>query len=169
MEPRALRDHKAAQKTMESIPEFRPLSKKNNQLPRPLDGLGRRKNAFATELISLSSSYRALFLYRDGEILTDKAFYGYLFACQEGGVLYPLYELHWHPSHKGLHCNLPCNTVLNYSGRLLVQAPELSLKMSRPYDPAQQGDREILIREFCRLCGVTLRPPPPIDQKELFQ
>lgn len=169
MEPRDLKAHKDALKILNSYPSFKPLNKKNNSFPKPLDTLGRRKNAHATELLSLSDTHSAFFLYRDGEILTDRAFYGFLFCHLENGNLYPLHEFHWHPSHKGLHCKIPCKTHINYSGRQLIQAPEFNLSMDRPYDPATSGDRNHLIRLFCRACGVTMTPQDDTQQHKLFQ
>lgn len=169
MTPRELLAHKLAPKFLPAFPEFKPLSKKNNGLPRPLDGLGRRKNAFATGLIGVSDTHSAFFLYRDGEILTDRAFYGFLFCQLQNGSLYPLQEFHWHPSHKGLHCKVPCNTVLNYSGRQLIQAPELALSMERRLNPADPSDREDLIRLFCRACGVTMPQLEKDLQTDLFK
>lgn len=169
MDPRELRGHKLAQKTLSSYPTFKPLSKKNNNFPRPLDMLGRRKNAYASGLIAVSDTHSAFFLYRDGEILTDRAFYGYLFCTLSSGSLFPLHEFHWHPSHKGLHCKLPCKTEMNYSGRLLQLAPEFNLSMARPYDPANEGDRNHLVVLFCRACGITMTAPDDDLQKTLFQ
>ncbi len=169
MEPRELRAHKLAAKSLPELPEFKPLNKRSSGLPRPLDGLGRRKNAFATGLISVSDTHSAFFLYRDGEILTDRAFYGFLFCHLQNGSLYPLHEFHWHPSHKGLHCKMPCKTVLNYSGRQLVQAPELSLTMDRPLNPADPTDRVALIQLFCQACGVTMPNMDEDPQPDLFK
>ena len=169
MDPRELRSHKLALKTLSSYPTFKPLNKKNNNFPRPLDMLGRRKNAHASGLIDVSHSHSAFFLYRDGEILTDRAFYGYLFCTLSSGSLFPLHEFHWHPSHKGLHCKLPCKTEMNYSGRLLLQAPEFNLSMSRPYDPANENDRNQLVVLFCKACGITMTASDDDLQKTLFQ
>lgn len=169
MEPRELKAHKDALKILNAYPAFKPLNKKNNNLPKPLDGLGRRKNAHATGLLTLSDTHSAFFLYRDGEILTDRAFYGFLFCHLANGSLSPLHEFHWHPSHKGLHCKMPCKTQTNYSGRQLSQAPEFNLSMDRPYDPAVLSDRTHLIRLFCRACGVTMTPQDDTKQHELFQ
>lgn len=169
MEPRELRAHKLAPKCLAEFPEFKPLNKKSNGLPRPLDCLGRRKNAHATALLSVSDTHSAFFLYRDGEILTDRAFYGFLFCRLHNESLYPLHEFHWHPSHKGLHCKVPCKTVLNYAGRQLVQAPELSLAMDRPLNPADAVDRIQLIRLFGLACGVTMPAPDQDPQPDLFK
>ena len=169
MEPRELKAHKDAPKTLNSYPAFKPLNKKSNSFPRPLDALGRRKNAHATGLLSVSDTHSAFFLYRDGEILTDRAFYGFLFCHLENGSLYPLHEFHWHPSHKGLHCKIPCKTQIDYKGRQLVQAPEFNLSMVRPHDPANESDRNHLIRLFCKACGVTMEPKDEAQQQKLFQ
>lgn len=177
MTPADLRDHKKSPKTLSAYPVFKGLNKKNNHFPKPLDSLGRRKGAHASGLVPVSEHHFAFFLYRDGEILSDRAFYGYLFCKLANGTLSPICEFHWHPSHKGLHCKLPCNTTLNYSGRLLVNAPELDLNIPGSLDPADDSDRRVLIRLFCAACGVTIpwddedEVPPSSEppQKDFFQ
>lgn len=172
MTPKELQEHKLAPKSLGAIPKFKELNKKNNSYPKPLDMLGRRKNAFASGLIALSDTHEAFFLYRGGDILTDTSFYGYVFCRLANGSLYPLYEFHWHPSHKGLHCKLPCNTTLDYNGRLLKAAPELSLNSDPTLDPRKEKDREELISLFCESCGIqqgwkSANPAPVDPQFEL--
>jgi len=159
MSPQELKSHKEHTKRLASLPVFTPLAKKKNGLPKPLDMLGRRKEVFGSGLMKVSDTHIAFFLYRDGEILTDRAFYGYLFCELKNASLYTLYEFHWHPSHKGIHCKLPCNTDNNYAGRLLVQAPELQIQSSSSLDPANEQDRLELVRMFCEKCGVSVDFP----------
>lgn len=167
MTPKELQGHKHAPKALGAIPKFKELNKKNNSFPKPLDMLGRRKNAFASGLVRLSHTHEAFFLYRGGDILTDTCFYGYVFCRLANASLYPLYEFHWHPSHKGLHCKLPCNTSFDYNGRLLKGAPELSLSTDPTLDPRKENDREKLISMFCESCGIEKAWQPacaaPID------
>lgn len=172
MTPKELQGHKLAPKTLGALPKFKELNRKNNSYPKPLDMLGRRKNAFASGLITLSDTHEAFFLYRSGDILTDTSFYGYVFCRLVNSSLYPLYEFHWHPSHKGLHCKLPCNTTLDYNGRLLKAAPELSLNTDPTLDPRKEKDREKLISLFCESCGIqqgwkSVNPAPVNLQFEL--
>lgn len=176
MKPRELKDHKSHKKRLTTAPNFQPLVKKGNKLPKPLDSLGRRRDVHCSGVIRVSDSHVACFLYRGGEILTDRAFYAYLFCELESGSLYPLYEFHWHPSHKGIHCKLPCKTDLNYSGRLLVQAPELQLEQFSTLDPLDEKDRHKLIEMFCSKCGIDLELldeitvlPEPDPQMDFFR
>lgn len=159
MSPLELKTHKDFPKKLSSLPVFAPLAKKNRGLPKPLDSLGRRKEVHSSGVIRVSESHVAFFLYRDGEILTDRAFYAYLFCELKNSTLYTLYEFHWHPSHKGIHCKLPCKTEKNYAGRLLVQAPELQLRPASTLDPSNESDRIELVKMFCEKCGVDLELP----------
>lgn len=173
MTPIELREHKRHCKKISALPTFTPLNKKNNRLPRPLDQLGRRKDAHSSGMIRVSDSHVAFFLYRDGEILTDRSFYGYLFCELQNSTLSTLYEFHWHPSHKGIHCKLPCNTANNYAGRLLVQAPELQIASASTLDPAKESDRKLLVEMFCKKCGIELSLPKAMpearsNQADLF-
>ena len=52
----------------------------------------------------------------------------WLFCELDEEPLYPLFEVHFQPSHKGLHAKLPCKTDINDGGRQLVKAPELALR-----------------------------------------
>lgn len=167
MTPKELAAHKSSFKTMNKYPTFKPLTKKNNGFPKPLDALGRRKGAQASGLIKVSGTHSIFFLFRDGEILTDRAFYGYLFCHLQNNDLSTIFEFHWHPSHKGLHCKLPCRTSLSYVGRLLVNAPELSINMSQPHNPAEETGRQALIRLFCKACGVTITISDDEDHSSL--
>lgn len=72
------------------------------------------------------------------------------------GQLFPLFEFHYHPSHKGVHAKLPCKTELNYAGRQLPGAPELNLKSSGSLDPRSEADRMALVHRFCQACGIEL-------------
>lgn len=114
------------------------------------DGERRHVSACGPERRHVSDTHVAVFIWRDGEILTDRAFFGHLLCKLHTGALYPLFEFHWHPSHKGLHAKLP------YTGRQLPGAPELALKTDGKLDPRSEGDRFRLIAAFCDACGIVL-------------
>ena len=97
-----------------------------------------------------------LLMWRDGEEITDRAFYGHLLWALPQGDLYPLLEFHYHPSHKGVHCKMPCETAIDYRNRLLPGAPELNLGTSRILDPRVPDDRSALVVLFCRAAGITI-------------
>lgn len=153
MTPRELKAHKTAPKLLNEIPAFKP--QKRNKLPKPLKGLGGPRIE-STGMMSVSDHHVALMYWRDGPILTDRAFYGYLFCRLANESLSPIFEFHWHPSHKGFHCKTPCRTSSNFTDRMLPGAPELSLKTNPKIDPKIPSDRLKLVIEFCRSCGISL-------------
>jgi hypothetical protein len=156
MTPTELAQHKATPKRLGAIPIFGAL--KSGKLPKPLHKLGGPRLK-GTGLLDLSAQHKAFFAWRDGEARTDRAFFAYLFWVTPSQGLYPLFILHYHPSHKGLHAKLPCNTGLDYEGRELPGAPELALRGSRTgqmIDPRDPNDRLLLIERFCASCGITL-------------
>lgn len=153
MKRRDLAGHKAAEKRLEKVPTFKQM--KRGKLPRPFNRMGGPR-LFSTELMPVSNSHVALFVWGDGEILTDTKFYGYMFCRLANGSLYPLVEFHWHPSHKGVHIKMPCETELDYTARLLPGAPELALKLQRVLDPRSHDDRVRLITLFCEATGIKL-------------
>lgn len=152
MTPQDLADHKAAPKRLASAPTFH-KAKVGPKLPKPFHTM-RGPRLYATGELEVSDSHCVFFFWRDGELLTDRAFFAWLMCKLAGGQLYPLFELHYHPSHKGLHAKLPCNTTIDYTARQLPQAPELQLKTQRAYDPANPEDRLVLINQFCQACGI---------------
>jgi hypothetical protein len=161
MKPRELAKHKSAPKSLATVPTFKPLKK--NKLPKPLSRIGGGR-VKATELLRVSPDHLAILVWRDGEILTDRAFFGFLFCTLASGALSPVFEFHWHPSHKGIHCKVPCNTSSDYTNRFLPGAPELNLKTPSILDPRSENDRLVLIHLFCKACGISL---PETDQKTL--
>lgn len=156
MTPKELKHHKEHTKVLSDIPEFKPL--KRGKLPKPLHRMGGPRLS-ATKIIELSDTHVAVFLWRDGQILTDTAFFGHLFCRIPNGTLYPLLEFHWHPSHKGFHAKTPCETEIDYTNRMLPGAPELALATQEHLDPRVESDRVALINEFCRVCGITISSP----------
>lgn len=152
MEPYHLIDHKRVKKRLASLPAFKPMKK--GKFPKPFKTMGGGTRTFSTELIDVSDTHCVIFIWRDGEELTDSMFLAWLLCKLSNGDLSPLFEMHLHPSHKGLHVKIPCKTDLDYTNRQLPGAPEFDLKMRRTLDPREQNDREILIAEFCKRCGI---------------
>lgn len=153
MNPRDLRSHKFATKKLDEIPAFKP--QKRGKLPKPLHRLGGPRIQ-STGLIKVSADHSVIMYWRDGLIHTDRAFYGHLFCHLPSGSLSPLFEFHWHPSHKGMHGKVPCETGIDYTDRLLPGAPELALKTDTNLDPKHEADRLKLVIAFCVACGVQL-------------
>jgi hypothetical protein len=153
---RDLAGHKAASKRLLVMPSFRPL--KRGKLPKPFHRIGGARYS-SSGLIGVSDSHSVVFICGDGEILTDTKFYGYLLCNLPNGSRFPLLEFHWHPSHKGLHIKVPCDTALDYTDRLLPGAPELALKSVHAFDPRVAGDRTRLIEVFCEAAGIKLGRP----------
>jgi hypothetical protein len=152
--PRELIGHKRTTKVLSTYPTFRPM--KRNKWPKPFHRMGGPR-VQATEIIPVSDTHRVMFLWRDGELRTDSAFYAFLLCELSGGAFGPLMEFHLHPSHKGTHCKVPCRTSDDYTNRLLPGAPELSIDRSTTLDPRNDLDRTKLIVQFCDTCGIALR------------
>lgn len=151
MHPKELAAHKCAPKLLAAAPRFRKLAR--NALPKPFNRIG-RQGSQSTDLLAVSDDHRVLFMWHDGPERTDRSFYAYLLSVSRNGDLYPLFEFHYHPAHKGLHCKVPCQTGANYRNRLLPGAPELNLKPAREFDPASEHDRAALIKVFCNAVGI---------------
>jgi hypothetical protein len=156
MLPKEIKRQKKIDKRLVDIPQFRGMRK--GKLPKPFAKMGGSR-FWATDFIDVSSSHQVIFIWKDGQILTDKAFFGWLFKKVGSDSRYPLFEMHWHPSHKGLHAKMPCLTESDYTNRQLPGAPELGLHTAKSYDPAIESDRLVLIDQFCKACGIKLGPP----------
>lgn len=153
MLPRELKQHKLINKQLNcSDIEFLPLKK--GSLPGQFKRLG-RPNAYSSGFVPVSDGYKVLFVWRDGELMTDSSFYGYLVHHPSPRDRQILLELHWHPSHKGIHCVTPCNTELNLNNRMLVAQPDINLNGNLRWDPRVDKDRKELIQLFCDVCGIT--------------
>lgn len=157
MTPRNLRSHKKAEKQFPTDPVFKSL--KRGKLPRPFARLGGPR-IHSTGMVDVSKDHVAMMYWRDGEIMTDRSFYGHLFCRLASGSLSPIYEFHWHPSHKGFHCKTPCATVSNYTDRTLPGAPELGIKTQVDADPKNPLHLKQLVEIFCKTCGISLPNPP---------
>jgi hypothetical protein len=151
MNRRELRDHKRAPKLLPKF-EFRPL--KRGSLPKPLKEMGGPR-LMATRLLDVGNGMKAVFLARTGDVIERKAFFAYLFEDAEAGLT-PLAILHYHPSHKGVHMIVRCETGREFAGRQLPGAPELALRSPRVYDPDDPRDRDDLILAFCRRCNIAV-------------
>ena len=165
MEKRTLREHKLAHKMLVGTPDFRNIKRK--KLPRPFQQIGGDR-IHGTPLLEVSDDYVLFFYYRDGETLQDRSFYGYLLHKVAKG-LYPILEFHWHPSHKGFHCKVPCDTLNDYTNRVLPGAPELRMRTDARLDPREPNDRLKLIHVVCNACGVTLSGNASPDQAPLWE
>lgn len=158
MHPRELLAHKLAEKRLREIPPFKPL--KRGKLPRPFhrSGGGRVES---TGLVDVSPTHVVHFLARDGQTLQDASFYGYLLVRLANGSLSPLFEFHWHPSHKGFHCKTACRATESYTDRLLVRAAELNLKTVSSLDPRKPDHRAMLVHVVCEACGIAVGHESP--------
>lgn len=165
MTPSELKMHKMAIKQLKEIPVFKPL--KRNKLPRPFKTLGGPRIE-STGMIEVSDTHVVFMYWRDGQIFTDRSFFAFLFCKLANGSISPLFEFHWHPNHKGFHCKTPCDTVENYTDRVLRIAPELSINTDYALDPKKLDDRLKLVVKFCNACGITL-PDKDNDTQRLWQ
>lgn len=161
MTPRELKAHKLAAKQLKSALVFKP--RKRNKLPKPFKGLGGSRIQ-STGMLDVSDTHVAFMYWRDGPILTDRSFYAYLFCRLANENLSPIFEFHWHPSHKGFHCK----TTEDYTNRTLVRGPELALTTPENLDPKVEDHRFKLIFEFCNLCRIDL-PTGDSNQHRLCQ
>ena len=152
MSPAELAQHKAAPKRLATVPTFH-KPKSGPKLPKPFHTM-RSPRLHASGPLTVSDSHRVFFFWRDGELLTDSAFLAWLMCELQGGQLYPLFEFHYHPSHKGVHAKLPCNTQSDYTSRQLPGAPELNLTTKGTLDPRTEEGRLALIHQFCKACGI---------------
>lgn len=157
MHAKELRRQRLEPKRLATIPQFKQITK-NGSYPAPFNRL-RNKRVYATGFVDVSSDHQIFMLWRDGDLLFDRVFYAHLYRKVSGGGRYPLFEFHWHPSHKGFHCKVPCRTSQDYTNRHLPQAPELNLKTTR-LDPKIGTELHKLVAVFCKRCGIELDPPP---------
>lgn len=158
MLPHELRAHKRAPKKLKEEPIFKP--QKRGKLPKPFKGLGGQRIE-STGILDVSDDHVVLMYWRNGQLLTDRQFMGYLFCKLPSGDLNPVFEFHWHPSHKGFHCKTPCKTTSDFNNRMLPGAPELKIKTDPNLDPKDHSDRLKLISVFCKSCGIELPDKDP--------
>lgn len=164
MTPHDLKSHKVAAKQLKEVPVFK--IQKRNKLPKPFNKLGGPRIQ-STGLLDVSESHVAFMYWRDGQLLSDRAFYGHLFCRLASGSLSPVFEFHWHPSHKDVHCKTPCETDNDYTDRNLPGAPELTIKAEKKFDPKNTDDLKRLVILFCKSCGISL-PTNDSDTEQLW-
>jgi len=155
MKRHALKAQKLQPKRLAEKPVFKAIKK--GKFPRPFARMGGPRMS-ATELIDVSPSHQVFFLWKDGQILTDRSFYAWLVKRVGTSSLYPLLEMHWHPSHKGLHIKTPCQATVDYTDRQLPGAKELDIRTVEMYDPKDEDGRLQLIGKFCEIAGIDLGP-----------
>lgn len=155
MEPRELRSHKLADKSLPRPAAFRPVQR--GKLPRPFHRMGGLR-LLSSGMIDVSPQHTAIFFARNGDTLADAAFLGYLMHRSPANQLAPLFEFHWHPAHKGFHCRMPCRDARDFTGRQLAGTRELSMK-TRLLDPRVDAHRNELVAILCRACGIQLAWP----------
>lgn len=84
--------HKAALKRLGAVPSFhKPRS--GPKLHKPFHSM-RSPRQHSSGSLAVSYSHRVFFFWRDGELLTDSAFLGWLMCELQNGGLYPLFEYH---------------------------------------------------------------------------
>lgn len=151
MNPRVLASHKIAPKRLEAMPSFKGL--RRGRLPKPLHKLGGERLR-ASDLVSVGGSYQVCFVWRDGQLLADTAFYAWLFLGQPGKLV-PLAAMHYHPSHKPVHLMTPCNDERDFTNRQLPGTTEFHI-CDKSLDPRLDADRVFLVDVFCIRCGISL-------------
>ncbi|MDM0024109.1 hypothetical protein [Variovorax saccharolyticus] len=166
MERSELLAHKRAAKHLSKMPEFK--AAKKGRLPAPYDRF-KSKRLSITDITPVGEDYSVVFMWRNGDLLTDTVFYAHLLQRLPGGRFYPLFEFHWHPSHKGFHCVTPCRTSLDYTGRMLSGgAPELAMETDPSADPRTERGREKLVTVFCSACNIKLGFLPTAAQVDIW-
>ena len=152
MTPQELARHKQAPKRLVGLPTFKTMSKSAKK-PKPFHKMGGIRFQW-TDIQAVSDIHYVAFIWRNGELRTDAAFYAYLFYTPQNDKLYPLTEFHFHPSHKGGHMKVPCETEYDYTERFLPGAPELKISGVEALDARIEKDRDVLIDRFCRAVGI---------------
>ena len=145
---------KRAPKVLREI-KFRSVQK--GAYPRPFDKLSGSKLRVSGLIDVGDDRLKVMFLWKDGDILERRSFYGYLMTDIDG-VLVPLAIMHYHPSHKGLHMLTNCEVDRDFSGRLLPGARELAMSTPTGIDPSIDSDRNRLVNIFCERCGIRISP-----------
>lgn len=160
-----LLNHRREPKKLYGRPEFIPVKKA--KLPGAL-GRIRSKRVEATKMTAVSAEHSIAFWWKNGDILSDTAFYALFVKNLPGNRFFPLFEFHWHPSHKGFHCKTPCGSPLDYTDRMLPGAVEVDLKTDPMCDPRKPSDRDKLVCLVCRACGIMVDDPDNELQGKLW-
>jgi hypothetical protein len=143
-----VRDHLRSPKVIRGI-VFKPASGSRN-MPKFLQLKGRRIHH--TDMLEAGDSYRALFLWKDGNIFEKRKFSAWLFLS-EGDDLTPIARMDYHPSHKGFHVHLNCEDARDLTNRALPGSKDLAVGRTRRWDPKVEIDRINLVDQalgcFC--------------------
>lgn len=94
-------------------------------------------------------------VWKDATEWKYRAMYAHFFYQITEPHLYPLAEVHYHPTHKGLHILLNCEDNRNLSNRHLAGAKEFNLKLHAPIDTALENDRQRFLAIVCERLGIT--------------
>jgi hypothetical protein len=111
-----------------------------------------------TDILDAGGSYQVLFAWKDGAVRERRSFYCWLWLERPDGLA-PIARLDYHPSHKDLHVNLNCEGVLDLINRDCVACKEFNLHSKGQLDPAQERDREALIRVAMECFGIKFITP----------
>ncbi len=76
-----------------------------------------------------------------------------------------LAEWHYHSSHKGIHCKVPCGTDRDYTSRMLAQAPELSVYSQTMPDVRTLAGIDQLVSIVCERLSIRM---PLSENEDLF-
>ncbi|MFP3979141.1 hypothetical protein [Marinobacter sp. KMM 10035] len=146
-----VRDHLRTPKAVRSV-LFKPASASRN-MPKFLQLKGRRIHH--TDILDAGGSYRALFLWRDGNIFEKRKFSAWLFLS-EGDDLTPIARMDYHPSHKGFHMHVNCEDSRDLTNRALPGAKELAIGRTRKWDPKVDIDRINLVDQALKCLRISM-------------
>ena len=107
-----------------------------------------------SELLSVAPNQVVLFAYKRAALLEDCKFWAYWGFLLATGEFQPMAEWHYHPSHKGIHCKVPCGTDKDYTSRMLAQAPELSVCPQKMPDVRTSAGIDQLIGIVCEKLSI---------------
>lgn len=152
-----IRDHFRAPKAINEI-TFRQAGGRS-QSSAPFLRRIRGRRVHHTDVMDCGGAYRALFVWRDGEIREKRSFYAWLFIAKGEKDLIPLARIDYHPSHKDLHILVNCEDSRDLTNRALPGSRELTLTPLRALDPAEELDRQTLIRRAMEIFGIEFATP----------
>lgn len=154
MDRRELLKHK---KTPKILPGRAIVFSRRHKLPKPLDRVVRSTRTSTTKLINVSDRHSVCFLFRDADIWTRSAFFGWLLH-QQGKTYTAIAAFHYHPSHKSPHILMPCGEDDDLDHGTLHTCDELLLRDAEtPPDPRTEEGRLTLIQLFCQSTGIQIK------------
>ena len=163
MDAKPLRDLIKEEKVLQEKPKFY-VGTHSRTYPKPLNLF--RGTCCVSKLLPVAEHQVVLFAYKRAAIEEDCKFYAYWGFLLTTGEYEPLMEWHYHPSHKGIHCKVPCETTLSYTSRQLVNAPELSVCLGKRPDIRTDWGVQEMIGLFCGKLNIRL---PETSQTALFE